>query len=190
MNTEELIKILLEYKPSEELRNRKDELFTLIPELKTCYKFNQNSKWHPYDVFEHILHVVDNVDENITLRLTALFHDIAKPMVYVEDRFGRGHFPNHFKESSYIFNKFGKENNLDEELVNRVSRLIYFHDTNFDKLTTEELNTIINIFTKDEIDLLFKFKEADLLAQSEEYSYLLEDYREQKERVKTKYNKE
>ena len=188
MNIEELIKILLTYEPSDELRKNKDELFELIPELKNCYKFNQNNKWHPYDVFEHTMHVVDNVPCDIKLRLTALFHDIGKPLVYTEDQYGIGHFRNHWKKSAYIFNNFGIKNNLDSNIVETVSKLIYFHDVNFDKLTQEELNTVIGILTIDEINQLFEIKQADLLAQNEEYHYLKEEYNKQKERVKSRYN--
>ena len=56
MTTEELFEILLEDKPSTILRERKEELFELIPELRECNEFDQHSKWHQYDVLEHIFH--------------------------------------------------------------------------------------------------------------------------------------
>ena len=88
MSLEELFDILLKENASDILRIKEEELFALIPELRTCKYFNQNSDWHIYDVFEHILHVIDNVPANLVMRLTALFHDIGKPNVYTEDENG------------------------------------------------------------------------------------------------------
>ena len=189
MSIEELFKILVTDKPSDILRKGQDELFELIPEFRACLNFDQKSKWHTYDVFEHIIHVIDNVDNNLILRVTALFHDIAKPIVYEEDRFGVGHFPNHWTKSAEIFNEFAIKNNLDKELIETVTKLIMFHDLNFGRLTEEELNTIVSTFTKEEIELLFKFKKADLLAQNEEYYYLLDDYKKQKDNILSKYER-
>ena len=85
MNEIELFKILLSDKPSDRIKNNEKEIFEFIPELKDCKGFNQNNDWHVYDVYEHILHVVDYVEEDLILRLTALFHDIGKPLSYTED---------------------------------------------------------------------------------------------------------
>ena len=41
MTIEELYKILLNDKPSEELKNKEKELFVLIPELGICKGFDQ-----------------------------------------------------------------------------------------------------------------------------------------------------
>ena len=65
-----------------------DKILDIIPELSYSINFNQNSIWHVYDVFEHILHVIDGVDKDIELRLAAFFHDIGKPFVYKEDENG------------------------------------------------------------------------------------------------------
>ena len=85
MNIDKLFDILLNEQPSLYIKENEHDIFNLIPELKESVGFNQNNIWHIYDVYEHILHVVDNVSSNIILRLTALFHDIGKPFVYTED---------------------------------------------------------------------------------------------------------
>ena len=65
----------------------------IIPELLDGIGMNQNQKYHTHDVFEHIMHTVDNCPPN--LRLAGLFHDIAKPkmvqstgMMYGHDKEG------------------------------------------------------------------------------------------------------
>lgn len=172
MTINNLIEVLKEDTPSKKINE--EELFELIPEFKRCKGFNQNNPWHPYDVYDHIMHVVDNVDNNIILRITALFHDIGKPEVYTEDEQGIGHFYNHWTISMNIFNKYADKYNIDNKEL--ISKLIYYHDKTITKEDTKS-------FTKEEIELLFKIKKADLLAQSKEYHYLLEKLDKQKENI-------
>lgn len=177
-----LSNILLQDKPSEFIRNN-DEIFKIIPELYFCKDFNQNNKWHIYDVFEHILHVVDGVPNNLILRLAALFHDIGKPYVYKEDDKKIGHFRGHWDKSNEIFCSFAEKYDLKEDIKNMVSNLILYHDLNIGKLNNEELNKLINIFGKDGIIMLFELKKSDLLAQNQSFHYLLDDYKKQKIKV-------
>lgn len=182
MNKNELFNILLSNKPSMEIQRREEEIFELIPELKDCKGFDQNSSWHIYDVYEHTLHVVDNVNDNINLRLAALFHDIGKPYTYSEDEKGNGHFYNHWQKSKEIFLNFAKNNDLDKKLTNDVANLIYYHDVDFNK----ESNLLLDVIEKigyDNISDLFNLKKADLLAQSQKYHYLLDDYNKQENKI-------
>lgn len=177
-----LLNILLQDKPSEFIRNN-DEIFKIIPELSICKNFNQNNIWHIYDVFEHILHVVDGVPNNLTLRLAALFHDIGKPYVYKEDENKIGHFFGHWDKSNEIFLEFAEKYKLEENTKKLISNLILYHDLNIGKLNDIELNKLINIFGKDGIIMLFELKRSDLLAQNNEFHYLLNDYEKQKIKI-------
>lgn len=187
MTVVELIDILLEDKPSTKLREKKEELIELIPEIKECDGFDQHSEWHQYDVLEHILHVIDNVEKNKVLRIAALFHDIKKPEVFYLDERG-GHFPEHWTKSALAFKEFAIKYKLDNELVDKVYNLILFHDLDIDH-HEDKINDIVGLFTKEEIDMLFDFKKADLLAQNEKFKYRLEDYKRQKERILKEYER-
>ena len=189
MNVNELIDILNTEKPSEELLKREEELFLLIPELARCKDFNQNNLCHPYDVFDHILHVVDNTPQNVALRLAALFHDIGKPETYTEDENGVGHFYNHWQVSEKIFVEFAKKHKLSVDATRFIANLILYHDLNISKLSDEEMNKLVSILSKNEIIALFQLKKADLLAQSEKYHYLLGDYKKQQLKLVVKYNR-
>lgn len=187
MSINELFEILLENKPSTKLREKKEELFSLIPVLEECDGFDQHSKWHQYDVLEHIFHVVDNVDPTIELRLAALFHDTAKPETFDLDKEGRGHFPKHGIKSVKKFNEFANKYNLDKTQIDIISRLIECHDDYL--YDSEKTNKLIKTFTKDEIELLYNLQKADLLAQSEECRYLLESYEIGKNKLLSKYER-
>jgi tRNA nucleotidyltransferase (CCA-adding enzyme) len=185
----ELYNLLLSEKPSEQLKTHEKELFTLIPELSTCKGFNQNNEWHIYDVYEHILHVIDNVPSNIVMRLTALFHDIGKPLSYIEDENKVGHFYGHWEVSQKIFTSFAEKNNIDHDISERVSNLIYYHDINVSKLNENELKEMFQKLNYDGIEELYEFKKADLLAQNEKYHYILDEYPKQKEEILNKLKK-
>ena len=176
MTFKDLLIILNKEKPSEELKERKEELFSLIPELKTCDGFDQNNPWHVYDVLEHTFHVVDGVSSNYIVRLAALFHDIGKPLSYYVGEDNLGHFHGHWVKSQEIFHKFAKKNNMDDKSRDLIEKLIFYHDLNVRKLNEEDFDKFIKEFNKDEIIMLFNLKKSDLLAHSPKYHYILEEY--------------
>lgn len=162
----ELKKILMKDKPSKELRERKSELANLIPEFEESFDFDQKSKWHQYDVFEHTLHVVDETTTDYRLRLAALFHDVGKPRMMFIDENGEGHFHYHWEESEKIFIKYQNRFKLNEEDIYLIRKLIYYHD-----LTIKNNNIQLFLFEFDNegLKLLFELKKADALAHSEEF---------------------
>lgn len=190
MTVKDLTEILKLEKPSIEIKNNEEEIFKLIPELEKCKGFEQNNEWHPYDVYEHILHVVDNVPKNEILRVSALFHDIGKPETYTEDALGIGHFYGHWKVSKEIFLKYAYKEKMDIKKRNTISKLIYFHDKNFGVLDDNSIDEMVFLFTKKELELLYKLKKADLLAQNKKYHFLLEEYEKQERVYKLIYERE
>lgn len=182
-----LFEILTLQKPSIFIREYEEEIFNLIPELEICKGFKQNNDWHIFDVYTHILHVVDYVPSDINIRLAALFHDIGKPKTYTEDENKVGHFYGHWDKSKDIFLSFAKRNRLDEKMINQISKLIEYHDINTRNMSQEDLEILLNKFTKEELIMLFKLKRADLLSQNTKYHHLLETYEsEQKRTLKLK----
>ena len=183
MIKEELFDILLSDKPSELIRLKENEMFELIPELGKCKGCEQNTKWHKYDVYVHILHVVDNVDKDIVLRLAALFHDIGKPLTKYTDEEGVDHFPRHWEKSRDIFIEFAREHHIDTKTAVDVSNLIYYHDVDFNK----DDNLIIDTVDKvgiDNLTRLFNLKKADVLAQADQYHYMASEFEKEEKKYK------
>ncbi|HHW90380.1 MAG TPA: CCA tRNA nucleotidyltransferase [Clostridiales bacterium] len=54
----------------------------IIPEMRHCVGFEQKTKHHKYDVYEHLLETVRLAPPNI--RLEALLHDIGKPFSQIK----------------------------------------------------------------------------------------------------------
>lgn len=173
---------LLSDNPKDKIIQNEEYFFSILPELRLCKGLNQKNKWHIYDVYEHILHVIDGVDKNIYLRIAALFHDIGKPKSMVIDENGIGHFPKHYDISNEIFLSFAKKYNLDKKTIDLVSKLIVYHDKNLTKL-----DSISDIFTKEELEMLYCLKRSDLMAQSNEFHYLIDSYYEEEKRLIKNY---
>lgn len=57
----------------------------VVPELMEGAGFAQNPQYHRYDVLDHQLHACVAAPPDLTTRLAALLHDVAKPSVYSRD---------------------------------------------------------------------------------------------------------
>lgn len=189
MTKDNLIEILMSDKPSEEIKKNEKEIFDIIPDLENCKGCEQNSPWHVYDVYDHIMHVIDNVEKDEELRMCALFHDLGKPDTKETDKYGIDHFPDHWFISKNIFENFAKKYNYDEDKTKLISKLIFYHDLNIGKLDDKQYTEVISNFKKDEIIKLYKFKRADLLAQNKECHYLLDEYDKQEKNIRLIYER-
>jgi len=133
----ELVKIILSRKPSKYLRimHKTGLLNMVLPELSIGYGISQNRKYHKYDVFDHCLLSCDYAEPDLTLRLSALLHDIGKPQAREEIVKGgrtRVTFYNHEVVSSKLAKKILKRLRFDKELVFNVGELIYNHMYNYE----------------------------------------------------------
>lgn len=180
---EKLKNILLSENCSQEICKNEEYVFSVIPELEKCKGFEQRNPWHIYDVYNHILKVLDGVPCEINIRIAALFHDIGKPETCIEDEEGIRHFYNHWNKSVEIFERYSSKLIQDKNQIKTIINLIYYHDINFDKMTNEDKTNIAQIFSDEEIKMLFTLKRADLLAQSPKYIFLLKDYDRQEQEI-------
>ena len=99
-----------------------------LPEFDRCMETPQNTPHHCYNVGEHILHSLLYVREDKVLRLTMLFHDIAKPLVQTTDENGRTHFKGHGEEGEKMARKILRRLKFDNDTIAKVSRLVRWHD--------------------------------------------------------------
>ena len=70
----------------------------ILPEFDAMMECEQNTPYHMYNVGEHTIKVMENVSADKLMRWTALFHDVAKPLVKTTDANGRNHFKGHALE--------------------------------------------------------------------------------------------
>lgn len=76
----EWTKALLALSPSIalEIMAETDIIEATLPEMVPMFGCTQN-RWHAYDVWNHTMAVLDATPAELSVRLAALFHDIAKP---------------------------------------------------------------------------------------------------------------
>ncbi|MBO4323499.1 MAG: HD domain-containing protein [Clostridia bacterium] len=124
----ELSKLVCGEYAAEVLSEYAEVIFEILPELKPCYKFEQHSKWHRYDVYEHIVRSVGYIKSDETLRFAMLFHDAGKPKKFFIGKDGAGHFYGHAKPSAYIAASALKRLKAPNKLINDVFLLVLEHD--------------------------------------------------------------
>lgn len=162
---EELLKLLMGDNVKNVLLKYRDVIGVIIPELIPCFNFNQHTKHHCFDVYEHIAVSVSNVPKKEILRMAMLLHDIGKPQCFRTDENGCGHFKGHpavsAKLSDAILSRL-KLSTADRQLI--VS-LIKEHDNRFlpqKKAVLRFLSHYDEQFLKDQIAI----RRADTLSQS------------------------
>jgi len=61
------------------LRQHRDIIAHIIPEVRPMFDLDQKNAYHVYDVWEHTLQVLSHIPAKPALKLSAFFHDIGKP---------------------------------------------------------------------------------------------------------------
>ncbi len=162
---EEFNKIILSEKPSNGIRHlRKLKLLEIvIPEIKATYDFDQHSKYHHLDVFEHTMEVLDNTPAKLELRLAALLHDIGKPSTF-EIIEGEGHFYGHDKKSAEIADIFLSNYKYSNIEKIKIITLVKNHMRLLDTTNTKSVKKFMNKLGLDLLDGFLDLRKADILA--------------------------
>lgn len=164
----EISKFLMGKNVKKTLLENYDIIGEIIPEIKAMHAFDQNSKYHIYDVLEHTAIAIENIESILHLRLAMLFHDAGKPKTYSVDENGQGHFYGHAKTSTEIAKRFLDEYRFDNATKERVLELVKLHDTPIE-LDRIFIKKRMNRIGADTFFDLLKVKRADNLAQNPEY---------------------
>lgn len=100
----------------------------ILPEFDLSMETEQNHPHHCYTVGEHIIHSMEAVAAQKTLRLAMLFHDIGKPFKHTVGEDGYDHFHDHAAKSSDIARDTLKRLKFDNDTIQKVTRLVLYHD--------------------------------------------------------------
>lgn len=169
-----LNQIVLSQHPQESVLEHWAFVSMLIPEIKELQGFVQNNRYHIYDVLTHTFVVMNHVESDLVLRLSALFHDFGKPRTYTEDASGVGHFYGHEKVSAEMARTILRRLDYEPSLIEDVVELVIYHDY---PLYAKE-KPLLKLYNKLQIhliDKLFALKKADCMAQNPAFSSRIED---------------
>lgn len=145
-------------------------LTCILPELIKC-KIPQNNPYHIYSVFEHSLCATTCIENELHLKLAALFHDIGKPYCISIDEDGIHHFYGHEHESARIAYDILRSLRYDNKTINHVILLIKFHDVTIGE-NKKSIKRLLNKLKGDSelFKDLLKLKSADILSQNPKYT--------------------
>lgn len=161
----ELMKLLIGNNAEQILIEFREVIAVIIPELKICFDYAQNSRWHLYDVYTHIVKSVAAAPKKDYLRLALLLHDIGKPYCKTTDEKGQDHFKGHPAKSVEISSEILKRLKVSNEVYSKVITLVEIHDLHI----TEKPSNIKGWLRRLGEDLIFDFidvKIADMAAHN------------------------
>ncbi len=162
----ELSGILLTERGWEYLREYRDVLAVVVPELEPCFDFAQDNPWHSHDVFEHTVRSVGCAPRELTLRLTMLLHDVGKPACATRDENGVGHFYGHPERSAKLAEDVLTRLRCPNRLIRDVTELVRVHDLAVEP-TERSIRRLLNRLGEEQARRLMQVKRADTLAQSD-----------------------
>lgn len=139
----------------------------IIPEYSLCFKCEQKNSNHIYNVGLHIQNSLRYVEKNLILKLTMLFHDIAKPLCKITDEDGIDHFYCHAEKSSCMAESILKRLKYDNSTIEKVKILVRFHDADIN--SAKQIRKILSKIGEDSFIDLLKIKEADIRSQNVQY---------------------
>lgn len=169
---EELMKLLVSDNPG-----RLRDLYELgltaefLPQFDVCMETPQTTPHHAYNVGEHTVRAVENIDPDPILRLTMLLHDFGKPERRMVDKNGKDHFPGHPAESADIARDVLRELRFDNKTIEQVVNLVRWHDRRPKHREGSVRRTLWRIGPEN-FDAYLKVRRADDSAKS---SYKRED---------------
>ncbi|OPJ57476.1 CCA tRNA nucleotidyltransferase [Clostridium oryzae] len=170
---EEFCKILLCKVPSKGIENLRISglLQYIIPEILPMVGFNQKNPHHTMDVYTHTMTVLDNTEADLSLRLSALFHDIGKPSTFSIDKKNIGHFYGHEYKGMDLAEKILKRLKFDNNTIKKVSILIHYHMTRYNKFKMSGIKKLITKVEKENLDVLFSLQVADVKGSAPPYDF-------------------
>lgn len=162
----ELVKMLLSPRP-DMLREAYQLGITkeFLPELDAMMETTQENPHHIYNVGEHSLCAVCNVEADKVLRLTMLLHDVGKIETKEIDEEGIAHFYAHVERSPKIAKAILRRLKFDNDTIRKVTHLVEYHDY-YMPLEITDVRRALNKIGEEYFEDYLKVRRADVAAQS------------------------
>ena len=137
----------------------------IIPEIYNLVGYTPLCNNHNRDVFNHTLNVISNTSNNdLILRLSALFHDVGKLNTLKQLPNCHCYFPGHAQEGAIICKPILSRLKFDNNTIDKVSKIIYDHlvlDVNYMPNDGEIKRLLIRVGSEN-IFTLFELQKADI----------------------------
>lgn len=156
-----------------------DVFSVIIPEIIPCIGFEQHSEYHCYDVYEHTCAAVGVAENDKSIRLAVLLHDLGKPAAY-SFYDGHGHFRGHGGISAELAETILRRLKYDRETVNEVTMLVKYHDVPVSP-DRRLIKRQINRYGAKTLLKLIKVHIADDIGKASRYRGRIDGYRQAEE---------
>ena len=147
----------------------------ILPEFDRTMETPQNNPHHCYNVGEHTLEALKQIQAEKTLRLSALFHDFGKPQTHTTDADGIDHAHGHAKVSAELADKILHRLKFDNDTISKVKVYVRYHDVR-PELTEKSVRRAVSRVGADAFAEILKLKMADTLAQSPKWQPQKKEY--------------
>ena len=150
-------------------------LLNLLPEVEACRNLKQDNPWHIYNCLDHILHSVEqmnnqtkglNHEERRMLAYTMFLHDMGKPECYLR-RYSKLYkrevdsFFNHNKAGVQIAQRVLPNLNFKSEDIEKIKLLIDEHDVFMFITLEDDGNKFHRVLSSELIDeMINKYNEV------------------------------
>lgn len=139
MTLQQLIQLLKQAERPEQIETYRTQITQLIPEVSIMFEYDQNNRYHQYDLWTHTLMTVCDLPNDLddVVYLAALLHDIGK----VESRCRgnrendrQSHYYGHPQVSARIVKQqiiprlLQSDRTMDDQMVHDLVWLVEHHD--------------------------------------------------------------
>lgn len=149
---------------SQVLRENREILFEVLPELIPMVSCTQENPFHCFTVWEHTLHVLDASPRDFVVRMAALLHDCGKPACKTIGENGVAHFYGHTKESAAQAAKILERLRCSKKESEEILELVRAHGQEL-PFTPGRVKKLLNRLGETQLFRLFSLLRADLSGQ-------------------------
>ncbi len=180
----ELTKLLCGQDVRKILMRYHEVIFSVLPQLRPMFGFNQHTPWHCYDVWEHTCAAVEAIQPDPLLRWVAFLHDSGKPQCFFM-RDGAGHFYGHADVSEQIARDIFSQLKCSRRFTEQATRLIRYHEMRMleQPPAPAKLRRLLGKFGFEALLQLLELARADVQAQAPEKLYRLQRYPSMREEI-------
>lgn len=140
----------------------------LYKDIADAIDFEQNNKYHIYDLKNHILKSIVNVQPVLELRLAMFFHDLGKVKCKKVGTDGMDHFIGHASISHDIAKEILNDLETETDILTKVLLLIKGHDESLTP-TGKRVSRLLNKYGEANLKDLIAVQRADIYAQNPDY---------------------
>ncbi len=154
----------------------------LFKPLNKSIGFNQFTKYHIYDVWEHTANVVSKIEPTLVLRFAALLHDSGKPYRFTINN-SIGHFYGHANISKNIAKYVLEKYKAPNIITNNVIELVKYHHNLIE--TDKNIKKMISKIGITQVENLLKLQKADAESLAPPYN---KEYSDNIDKLILKFN--